>query len=215
MDRAILLARQLDAALIVLHVPPEDPPLPAKEEQRLRANLAFDFELPDNAEIIFRYGSVPEVIADVAANRDCSLILTGVARFNSPRDYLLGTAVDYLVRLSPAPVIVVKRRAIDPYRRLLVATDFSPCSIAALRAAAAAFPQAELKLVHSFHAAWEAFLERESTIDVIRDECDRSMKLLLDSLPEDVRSRSTAMNTEGELGNVPSRRSPNPAPIFW
>lgn len=206
MERAILLAGQLDSPVIVLHVPAKAS-LKAEEEQKLRTQIEREFDVSRiDAEIVFDYGSVPDVIANVAKERDCGLILTGVARFNSPRDYFLGTTVDHLVRRSPAPVLVVKRRARKPYERLLVATDFSECSIEAVRTAAAMFPKAALRVVHSFHAAWEAFLERESTIDLVREESDQSMKRLVDSLPEHVRSRVETVNDEGLLGNVISEQ---------
>lgn len=128
--------------------------------------------------------------------------MTGVARFDSPRDYILGTTVDYLVRRSPAPVLVVKRRPRKPYERLLVATDFSDCSVQALKTAIEMFPTAEFRVVHSFHAAFEAFLERETTIGLVRAESDRAMEQLLDSIPDDARSRVEGLNVEGLLGDV-------------
>ena len=207
MQRAIVLAEQLHASLIVLHVPGTDAGLSAEQDQRLRKQIEDDFDLSRiDVEIVFEHGRVPDVIAGIAKQRQCDLILTGVARFDSPRDYILGTTVDYLVRKSPAPVLVVKRRASKPYERLLVATDFSGCSAEALRVAAAMFPNAVLRVVHSFHAAWEMFLERESTIDVVRREADRSMKGMLDELPDEIRSRVEGVNDEGLLGNVISEQ---------
>jgi len=203
MERSILLAEQIDAPLVVLHVPGSKVPLDPDEELRLRSEIRDEFDLSVvNAEIVFEYGSVPDVIAKVAKQKQCALTVTGVAQFNSPRDYLLGTAVDYLVRQSSTPVLVVKRRALKPYERLLVATDFSECSVEAVRAAGAMFPEAALRLVHSFHAAYEAFLERESTIDFIQGECEQSMKLLLEGLPDEVRCRVEGLNDEGLLGTV-------------
>jgi nucleotide-binding universal stress UspA family protein len=203
MERAILLARQLKASLLVLHVLSADGQRDSGGEQKLRAEItdAFDFKGVD-AEILLEHGSVPDAIADVARLRRCELVVTGVARFNSPRDFILGTAVDYLVRRSPASVLVVKLRARRPYGKLLAATDFSECSVTALRTAAMLFPKALLRIVHSFHAAWEAFLDRESTIDLVRDECDRSMKRLLDGLPKEIRSRAEGVNDEGSLDAV-------------
>lgn len=202
MERALLLADQLSASILVLHVP-ASATLAAEEEQRLRAKIEADFNLSTtDHEILFEHGSVPDVIASIADKRNCALVVTGVARFNSPRDYILGTAVEYLVRQSSTPVLVVKRRARNPYDRLLVATDFSDCSALAARTAGTLFPKAALRVVHSFDAAFEAFLERESTIEYIRDESDQAMKRFVDSLPEDVRSRVETANDEGLLGKV-------------
>lgn len=203
MERAILLADQLDAAVIIVHVPGSHEPLGQEQEQKLRERIQTEFDLPEaDAEIVFEYGSVPTVIASVAEQRRCSLVVTGVARFDSPRDYILGTTVDYLVRRSPAPVLVVKRRPRKPYERLLVATDFSDCSAQALNAAIEKFPTAVFRVVHSFHAAFEAFLERETTIGLIREESDHAMEQLLGSLPDDARPRVEGLNVEGLLGDV-------------
>lgn len=202
MERALLLAKQPGVSLVVLHVPGKSP-LEPDDEQRLAAQIRREFDLPEaGVEIVFEYGSVPDVIAATADERGCSLIVTGVARFNSPRDYLLGTAVDYLVRESPAPVLVVKRRPRQPYQRLLIATDFSSCSADAVRAAAAMFEESQLRLVHSFHAAWQAFLANDTTEPLVRGEAERSMKEFLESLPADVRSRLEPVLEEGHLGSV-------------
>src|SRR3546814_4410211 len=79
------------------------------------------------------------------------LIVTGVARYNSIGDYLLGTVVDHIVRRAQAPVLVGRRRPAHPYRRIVVATDLSDCSRAALLSAARLFPGADFTLVHAFH----------------------------------------------------------------
>lgn len=202
MERALLLARQLDAALVILHVPGKSR-LDPNEERMLSAQIRRDFDLPrDGCDIVLDYGPVPEVIARTAEARGSSLILTGVARFNSPRDYLLGTTVDHLVRESPKPVLVVKRRPRQPYKRLLVATDFSPCSADALRSAATMFDKGELRLVHSYHAAWQAFLAHDTTEPLVRDEAERSMEAFLETVPADVRSRTEPVLEEGHLGTV-------------
>lgn len=200
MQRGILLAEQLGAQLLVLHVPGSGHRLDAAEEQRLKQQVADEFDIA-GAEVLLEYGSVPDVITDVARDRESALLITGVARFNSPRDYLLGTAVDYLVRRSQIPVLVVKRRARRPYERLLAATDFSECSAEAVRSAAALFPQARVRIAHSYQPAFEAFLERDSSIGLIRDEAEQAMKRFVDSLPEDVRDRAELVTAEG-LGTV-------------
>src|SRR5690606_16635184 len=87
LERSMLLKRQLGASLIVLHVIEDGDPLGAEEEEKLRFHLQEEFGLTsEDAEICFDYGSVPQTIARVAEERDCALIVTGIARYNSPRD---------------------------------------------------------------------------------------------------------------------------------
>jgi nucleotide-binding universal stress UspA family protein len=47
----------------------------------------------------------------------------------------------------------VKRRVRDGYRTVLVGTDFSDASRAALQSASALFSQAQLTVLHAYHAA--------------------------------------------------------------
>lgn len=203
LERAMLLGKQLGAALIILHVLEPQRRLATDDEQRLRTLLQDEFGLAgENAEICFDYGSVPFTIAKVAKERGCSLIVTGVARYNSPGDFVLGTAVDYLVRQSSVPVLVVKRRAGRPYDRLVVGTDFSPASVRAISAAASLFPDARVRLVHAYEAAFQAFLDHDSTAPFIREEAEREMKRVAAELPEALRSKVEMVVEEGRTATV-------------
>lgn len=203
MERALLLAREERKSLIVLHVHEGETRLSADEESRMRTLICLEFGLgDDDADIVFEHGSVPEMIAKVASDRDCALIVTGVARFNSPSDFVLGTAVDYVVRKSAAPVLVVKRRANRPYARLLMPVDFSAADTQALLEASRLFEEAQFRLVHAYEAAFEAFLEHDSTANLIRDESRESMDQLVTRLPESLQSRLDTEVVEGSLHPV-------------
>lgn len=206
LERALLLRRQSGASILILHVLEGRKQLAAEEEQRLCTVLRYEFGLtPEDAEICFDYGSVPFTIAKVAQERGCSLIVTGVARYNSPRDIVLGTAVDYLVRQSSVPILVVKRRARRLYDKIVAATDFSPAATHALLAAAKLFPDARIRLVHAYQAAFEAFLGHDSTAPFIRDEAEKEMKHVVAGLPDEVRLRVEAVVQEGQSATVLSQ----------
>lgn len=203
LERAMLLGKQLGAALLILHVLEPQRRLATDDEQRLRTLLQDEFGLAgENAEICFDYGSVPFIVAKVAKERGCSLIVTGVARYNNPGDFVLGTAVDYLVRQSSVPVLVVKRRARRPYDRLVVGTDFSPASVRAISAAASLFPDARVRLVHAYEAAFRAFLDHDSTAPLIREEAEREMKRVAAELPEALLSKVEMVVEEGCTATV-------------
>lgn len=206
LERALALGKQFGATVIVLHVLDGRKRLGSEEEQRLRSLLQYEFGLSgEDAEICFEYGPVPATIARFADERDCSLILTGVARYNSPRDFVLGTAVDYLVGESSIPVLVVKRRARRPYDRLVVATDFSPASTFALLETAELFPDARIRLVHAYQAAFEGFLEHDTTAPFIQGEAQASMASLVSGLPQSLQARLETIIEEGPTASVISR----------
>ena len=193
-DRALLLGDQLPASVLLVHVVEDEEA--DERELKERAGKAIESvagETAKNVEIVVRRGRVDREVLSLAQEYAATLIVTGVARFNSIRDYVLGTAVDHLVRHSPVPVLVVKRRPREPYRRLLVATDFSDCSARALETAAALFPDAAITVWHSCHAAYEAFLNAEQTVIDIQLEANRDMERFVASaaLPAETRRRLT------------------------
>lgn len=203
-DRATLLARQWGVRLIVLHALEPESRLEAKPEL---AEQAIRAALPDpqaDVDIVPAIGPAPTMIALAAAQTGCGLIVTGVARFNHVGDYFIGTAVDHVVRHATAPVLVVKQRPHAPYTSILVATDYSSCSLQALLTAAALFPDAALHLVHAYHVPYEAWLRSEE----VKQEVTREAQAELDAfvadpaIPDTVRARISARLGYGESHTV-------------
>ncbi|WP_454692077.1 universal stress protein [Achromobacter aloeverae] len=162
LDRAVLLARQFDAPLLAVHVlsPPYSLPMGAPApvdleslKEQAEARLLRDLEnMVDGVRLAVRvYTGEPAArLRQVADEEKCALIVTGVARDETLGRMLLGTTVERLAREASQPVLVVKRRARTPYRDAVVATDFSPGSRWALRAALALLPSEALTLFHAF-----------------------------------------------------------------
>ncbi|RXN84733.1 universal stress protein [Achromobacter aloeverae] len=162
LDRAILLARQFDVPLLVAHVlsPPHSlslgTPVPVDLDrlvEQAEARMLRDLEtLADGVRVALRvYTGEPAArLRQVADEEKCAFIVTGVARDETLGRMLLGTTVERLVREASQPVLVVKRRARAPYRDAVIATDFSPGSRWALRAALALVPSEALTLFHAF-----------------------------------------------------------------
>ena len=206
-DRALLLAKERGAPLVLLHVVEgewSDVALEQRAAEAVEMVLESD---ADEAEVIVRRGNVQREIMELADARSAALIVTGVARFNNVRDFFLGTAVDHIVRHSKVPVLVVKRRAGLPYRRLLVATDFSPCSELALVAAAGLFPLTSLTLWHNCHAAFEALLDKEETTAFVRQQAEEDMRRFVASadIDDETRSNLQTLITVGELESSAER----------
>lgn len=204
-DRAAKLAKQWDKTLAVLHVIEKDQENIDAEDGTVIENVYAT--LPDYAakvEILIESGSVPKVIARTAEEAGAGLIVSGVARYNSFGDSILGTAVDYIVRHAKVPVLVVKQRQAKPYRSILVATDFSKCSRFALIRAGELFPDAQLHLVHAYHVPYEAWLKSDGVREEISRETDVELDAFLNDpeISEQLRKRVKPEIKYGPLGPV-------------
>lgn len=203
--RALQLAAQTSSALTIAHVLEKSGGTPdAPMVERLRLQLPPEAQA---AELVVRTGSAPKTLAAIAAERGSDLIVTGVARYNSIGDYVLGTAVDHIVRNAEAPVLVVRRRTDGPYRYVVTATDFSDCSRAALLAAARLFPDIRITIVHAFHVPFEGWLKSEDVHQHVADEAQRELDSFL-AHPEIARmaDRIDALIDEGEITTVVQRQ---------
>lgn len=172
LDRAVQLARQFDTSLVALHVmePHSRMSLTARgpdagQLAQARQRLVRDLEDSQvDVNVIVLAGDPVKRLRQIADEQDCSLIVTGVARDETLGRLLLGTTVEKLVREARQPVLVVKTRAVHPYRNAVVASDFSEGSRYALRAALALLPSSALTLFHAFD------LPRSRSYETGRDE---------------------------------------------
>lgn len=204
-DRALARARLISDNILLLHVVPGEragTAARARLERLIADDLGADAA---SAEILVESGPVPDTVARVASERGCSLIATGIASFDSPKDYVVGTTIDFLVRRASMPVLVVKRRPRDRYRHILAVTDFSSCSRAAVEAAAALFPDARIRLVHAFGPPFEVWLDPAETVPYMRKQAEASMRALLENLLPPLRERVDTEVAQGQLFNVIER----------
>jgi nucleotide-binding universal stress UspA family protein len=189
-DRVIERCATMDAPLILAHVvagcAKVKPDVRARLEAIARADLR-PASLVD--EIAILSGTIPEALTRFAAERQCSLIATGVASFDSPKDYILGTTVDYIVRYACQPVLVVKRRAKEPYASAVVATDFSTRSAKAVTSVARLAPGARIRLLHTCNPPFPTFLDSAEMTPYVQNVSEQEMTSFMSILPVDVRSR--------------------------
>ncbi|MCB5188983.1 universal stress protein [Methylobacillus caricis] len=167
LDRSIQLAQAWQAKLTLVHAfesehdysdqprwrHPEDPALAIQValEQELGATV-----LPGVSARVVR-GRPAEAVLKVAEEEQADLILTGIKRDGAFEKALLGDTVTELARSSSVPVLVVKKRARVPYRKIVVATDLSEVSRPALARALDLFGPDNIVL---FHAAYAHFASR-------------------------------------------------------
>ena len=194
--RAAMLAREHGAKAALLHVAPE---LPFAVELALKASGAMEralealtAELERESGFAFEprlaRGPVTDALSAAAAGRDLAVV--GARGQHPVRDLALGTTAERMVRKSPVPVLVVKRRPAGAYRRVLVPVDFSDDSAAALAAAARLAPGSSLDLLHAFEAPFESTLRLagapQANIDrhrrEARDAARAAMNAMIDKL---------------------------------
>jgi nucleotide-binding universal stress UspA family protein len=210
LDRALMLAKEWSTKLILLHI--LDPGLakdPATNAREIEAQIAD--ELPKHKvdfEILVKTGDVATTIIETAESKKCDLIVTGVARYNSIGDVLLGGPVDQLIRKASVPVLVVKRRPRYPYKNILVATDFSDCSLQALNAAAELFPDPKIHLVHAYHEPYSAWLNSDQVTQDVKSEEQTCLTRFLAkrAISDAVFDRVNGSIEKGDLGAVLFRK---------
>lgn len=108
-------------------------------------------------EFAYPEGSPPAAIARECETQDCDMLLIGPARYNSLGDFFIGTAVDYVLRNTEKPVLVVKKRVREGYAEIIAGTDFSAASAHAIITAARLFPEAKIHICHAWHVPFEGF----------------------------------------------------------
>lgn len=123
MRRAALLAKQMNALLLLLHVVDEAQPPELIGSLVERARTALEArQLTSAAEISVRVGRPKSTIARVAGEWDADLVVLGSYRERSG-DQFFGTTAERVLRSGARPVLRVNREPSGPYREVLLASD--------------------------------------------------------------------------------------------
>ena len=187
LDRAVQLAKDWQSPLVVATVieagagridlmalrdPPDwyrgEDPEQVAERQLLEAMSAQGVD----AEFRVERGPPGDRLLEVAEAEGCDLVVAGVARHESLGRAVLGSTVDRLARRSPVPVLVVRGRVQGPYRRMLVASDWSASAEHAMRTAMAMFPQSAITVLHGYEVPMAGLMDttREQMLAAVRDQ---------------------------------------------
>jgi len=187
LDRSAQLAAQWGARLVALNVLD---PVALPDQALAWASGASDDELMHMARQelardlagldvqaqprIVRSSDPATAIAQAAKAIRAGLVVTGVARNEPLGRFLLGSTVEQLARVLQPPLLVVRNRARRPYRRVLVATDFSAASLQALHTSACLFAGADLGVYHAHEAPLSGLAEvdaRDAGLLAARQRC--------------------------------------------
>ncbi len=150
-------------------------------------------------------GNVPEEI--LQASEQADVLVLGAHGLNSLQDLILGTTTDRLLRVCKRPVLVVKRPPQAGYRRVLVAVDFSPHSIAALKVAMLVAPNAKITVVHASSVPFEGKLWQagvlEDEIELYRSRARRQALSRINTLIEEIGGAEHRLLRAVEHGDAP------------
>jgi nucleotide-binding universal stress UspA family protein len=185
-DHAVSLAQRWDARLLIVHAVEERSEISDEPSwrggndavQAARRKLQLEYQGLEGVDtaIEVKLGTPEDVVLEAAARENTDLIVTGIAREDFYGRDELGELVPALARRANAPVLVVKKRMATPPRRVVVASDLSDTSHAALRLALSLFGPARLALFNAFDIPYrgltgdKAELERTLRPAVI-EEC--------------------------------------------
>ncbi|NTV72281.1 MAG: universal stress protein [Azonexaceae bacterium] len=111
------------------------------------------------AECCILSGTPIDAIASHANDIAADLLVLGARGEGFLRQLTLGSTASRLLRKNRHPVLVVKQPPHESYRRALVAIDFSPASLSALRLARQLAPDAELVLLHAVETPFEGKMQ--------------------------------------------------------
>lgn len=199
LDRAIQLAYYWNALLVVLTVVEQ----PVSEadwvdlEGRIKARI---FEEMPSRNVRFHIdvtqGDVADQVMEVARAKQADLIVTGVAHRDHVGEFVLGTAVERLVRTSGIPILVVKCRPQRGYTRIMAATDYSVPSAYAL-GILPAFPRAEVTLVHARVPGWEYVFADDTADRPVSAEEIRARESFLRRIDPVTRERLQLLSIDG------------------
>jgi nucleotide-binding universal stress UspA family protein len=197
LDRAAQLAAQWRAELVALHAMEAfrdeaewEERLPSWRRAPDPAQIALEQLRQDVADAAVRMtavverGDPAEAVLRAVVARQCDLIVTGLARDETLGRLGLGATVNRLLRSATVPLLIVKRRARSPYRKIVVGTDFSDPSQRALETALRLFPEQPVTLFHAYDSPMARITgERLGHIEAHRAMAEDDLAAFLDAAP--------------------------------
>ncbi|MDZ7595901.1 MAG: universal stress protein [Thiobacillus sp.] len=204
-QRAARIAKQHDAEMHVLHVvrpldlypsltltPDEfghnDLELQQAEQTRVEAvaaSLSTQFGI--RVRPVTRLGRAHTEIADYAQAVAADLVVAGSRGESTLMDLFLGSTASRLLRVATCPVLIVKKPADEPYRKVLAAVDFSPVSAAVVSHAISLADGARVDALHVLGSEVEQRLRKAKFVRIdigdwlarLRTEAEQQLGALL------------------------------------
>ncbi|MDD2701777.1 MAG: universal stress protein [Sideroxydans sp.] len=139
--------------------------------EQLGERLASEYAIQVWPEV--RVGRASQQIIEVIASTHAELLVVGEHGENWIKEVMLGGTALKVLEESDIPVLLVRNKAHDSYRDIVVATDFSQSAERATRMSLACFPDARLVLIHAWIVPFEASMRMGGAQD---DDIERYRK---------------------------------------
>lgn len=185
-ERALLLAQLHNAKLYVVHIVDDALPEAIAQHQadaaasNMRDHIASLGEKQAvQTSIEVGTGKRSVEIAQYARNIEAGLIILGIHDTGRESPFR-GTTSEQLIRMGELPVLVVRDRATDNYKRVAVAIDFSVHSRRAIEMAVAFAPDAEIHLIHAYQVPFEGFLYGAESREQLEGDLKERMEAMID-----------------------------------
>jgi nucleotide-binding universal stress UspA family protein len=163
--RAGLVARDLGVPLRLLHVRGEARDGVDAQEPLLRLGENIGSHLGIEVEV--ELGAGEPLAHSVRAARDAGLVVIGSRRGNPLREMVCGTQAERLIRLSRAPVLVVKRPATASYRRVIASVDLGADARPVIAAALRLSRRPEVEVLHALDTREELGLRARDVPEAV------------------------------------------------
>ena len=209
--RTVLLAKQHDAAMVIVHVVDDDQPQRILKVERIETSavltdLATTTRQIDGVTCHARVvlGDPFEGIIKASDEDDADLIVLGEHRRQALKNIFVGTTAERTVRGSRRPVLIASAVPASFYRHVLIATDFSDSS----REAACAVTSlglgkhAAVSVVHVFDAFGSGLMSRASLheddiqayVEAERNRADQDLARFMKDMPIEPMYRLLKLN---------------------
>lgn len=196
-DRAVQLAGQSNAVLTLLHVTESSADgreaSVDKRTQSMRREIAGHPQLKEvRSDLQVVAGEPVEQILAQAKLLNSDLIVMGVGHHDNLQKRLLGSTIDRVIRTATVPVLSVRSRAFVRYDSILVLSDFSPPSQAALERAVTVQPDSTVTVLHVCEAI--PTVMAEDKLEALKAELNGK---LADTVRDAMNAKSVATEMNG------------------
>lgn len=165
--RAVRLARDREARLVILAVVDDATPLDIAEGhiEKTRESLEdFVAGISGDLDCDLRvsHGDPTADIIGTAERERADLLILGTHRPRSFLDALRETTAQRITRLTACPVLLVTGTESTSYDEVMLATDFSPAASAAAALTRTLLPGARLTPLHALHVPYQGMLAHKA-----------------------------------------------------